>query len=140
MANDIFTTRSGRQVKIPVVMVPSVVLTSVMRLQEDLALKHQAWTIGELVITLIDLGISARRNSMKYAEKTKQSKEVAAYIRTQLEVGAPIDQDHLRKLMAKGTAKYVAPEIEFADENEATLESDLTDEQLDAATSPNGAV
>jgi hypothetical protein len=139
MANEFFTTRSGRQVKVPVVTVPSVVLTSVMRLQEDLALKHQAWTISELVITLIDLGISARRNSMKYAEKTKQSKEVADYIRTQLEVHAPIDQDHLRKLMAKGTTKYVAPEIEFADENDVES-TDLTDEQLEQATSPTGHV
>ena len=42
--------------------------------------------------------------------------------------------------MAKGASKYIAPKIEFADTNDVEESIDLTDSELEAATSPNGHV
>jgi hypothetical protein len=131
MANETFTNRFGQSVPVSEVTIPKVVVTSIMRLQEDLATRHQAWSLPELTISLLDLGISARRNSMKYAEQTKQSKKLTAYIKAQLSAGLPIDRDHVAKL-SEVSAKYVAPIMEITDESE----SDMSEEALDAATQP----
>jgi hypothetical protein len=140
MANEFFTTRFGKQVAVSEVTIPKIVMTSIMRLQEDLEIKHQAWTLPELVIALIDLGISARRNSMKYAEQTKASKKLSAYIKAQLSAGLPIDREYAARL-SQTSAKYVAPVMSIEEDSLTdTEETDLTESELEAATSPNGVI
>ena len=98
MANETFTNRFGKAVPIPEILVPKSVLSSIMRLQEDYAVKGKHYKLTGVVLEVIILGIKARRHSMEYAEKTKDNKAIAAYIKAQLSAGLPIDRDHVAKL------------------------------------------
>lgn len=137
MANDkeLFTTRSGKQVEIPEMRIPKDVLISAMRLQEDMNRGTGKYTLKYVVLMMFTRGESAMRNSMKYRIQTTAAKQVNAYIKTQLACGLPIDREHIAKL--NGMSK---PEPVEDEDVETILDGELTDVELDAATSPTGTV
>lgn len=140
MANETFTNRFGKSVPVPDILVPKSVLTSIMRLQEDYAAKGKHYKLTGVVLEVIILGIKARRHSMEYAERTKDNKAIAAYIKAQLSAGLPIDRDYISKLAGVQTKLESEAQSFELDGEVLTDEPDLTDEQLEQATSPNGHV
>ena len=135
MANEMFTTRSGKQVEVPEVRITKDIVTTAMRLQEDMNNGTGKYTLKYVIIMMLSRGESAMRNSMKYRVQTTNAKAVNAYIKAQLACGQPIDRDHVAKL--NGLSK---PEPVDVEEFDTILDGELTDSELDAATSPNGAV
>lgn len=137
MANETFTNRFGKSVPIPEITVPKSVLTSIMRLQEDYAVKGKHYKLTGVVLEVIILGIKARRHSMEYAERTKDNKAISAYIKAQLSAGLPIDRDHVAKLA--GVQQKESTELNSfeLDGEVLTDESDMSDDALDAATQPS---
>jgi hypothetical protein len=132
MANEMFTTRSGKQVEVPSIMVPKDAVTSAMRLQEDLNKGTGKYTLKYVLILMLSRGERSLRASMKQRVNTKNAKAVNAYIKAQLACGQPIDRDHVAKLNGLQTIE------DLSTDEDVILDGDLTDEQLDAATSPNG--
>jgi hypothetical protein len=117
-------------------------MTSLMRLQEDYAIKGRNYKLTGVVLEILILGIKARRNTMRYAETTKDNKAVAQYIKAQLHANLPIDREYVAKL--SGVQSKLESEIQGYEldgeiiTDEST--SELTDLELEAATSPNGPV
>jgi hypothetical protein len=142
MANETFTDRFGKSRPVPDILIPKSVMTSIMRLQEDYDRKGKHYKLTGVALEVIILGIKARRNSMEYAAKTKDNKAISAYIKAQLSAGLPIDRDYVSKLAGvqqKAEAEIQTFELdgeEIADESS----TELTDTELEAATSPNGRV
>lgn len=142
MANEKFTTRSGKQVDVPDVFVPKAVVTSAMRLQEDLNKGEDKYTLKYVIILMLARGERSIRASLKQRANTKNAKAVNQYIKAQLAAGLPIDRDHVAKLNGMGRVAAAIPveesvvlEGEVVDGEEGL---ELTDEQLDAATQPDG--
>jgi hypothetical protein len=136
MANEMFTTRSGRQIPVPDMFLPKSILTSAMRLQEDLNKGEDKYTLKYVVILMLSRGERSLRASMKQRANTKNAKAVNAYIRAQLACGQPIDRDHVAKLNGIQVIDEVSTDEEVILNGDTTEE--LTDEQLEAATSPSG--
>ena len=132
MANELFTTRSGKQVEVPDMFIPKVLLTSAMRLQEDLNNGTSKYTLKYVVLLMLTRGERGIRASLKQRANTKNAKAVNAYIKAQLACGNPIDRDYVAKL----NGLHVNTELSI--DEDITLDGELTDEQLDAATNPNG--
>lgn len=132
--NKMFTTRSGKQVPVPVVTIPPDVVTTVMRMQEDYAVKGQKYSLAGLVLYLISTGKTALDRRAVSAAKNKDNRDtgkaVKEYIRVQLLLRKPIDPSVIAELSGLQIPTD-APE-EFSD----TEETELTDDQLDAATQP----
>jgi hypothetical protein len=138
MANEMFTTRSGKQVAIPDMWIPKSILTSAMRLQEDLNKGTGKYTLKYVVILMLARGERSIRASLKQRAKTKTAKAVNAYIQTQLALGQPIDRDYVAKLNGVMSTEESVDEDLVLDGDTVNGEAELSDEQLDAATSPNG--
>ena len=130
MANEMFTTRSGRQIPIPTITIPKDAMTTIMRLQERYAEKGKHYTLTGVVLDVLSRGYSAITHSLDYAEETKVKKEKAnaldRLIRSSLSQGrAPSPEDVVR--MAKELGYDVPGEAE----------PELSEEELEAATDPN---
>ena len=145
MANEMFTTRSGKQVEVKDIYLPKSLVTTAMRLQEDFLLRGKGYTLSYVIMLMLTDGASHIRASWKAAEKNKRNGQIGAYINAQLKAGLPIDRKHIEKLSGIQASKV---EVEFDEADESSEESsdasiqdaeftDLTDEQLDAATNPN---
>src|SRR5665213_637865 len=72
--NEMFTTRSGRRVPIKCFTIPADVMISVMRLQEDAALRGENLSITGTVLHMLDKGDYSTRAHWKAAEKSKAQK------------------------------------------------------------------
>lgn len=139
MANDMFTTRSGKQVPIPEIHIPKSVMTSVMRLQEEYALRGQRLSLSGVILEMLSVGKDTIERRWNQAAKNKElrnaGKSVREYIRTQLILGKPLDSNEIAKLSGMQVPEGQYESVEFLDDS--ALES-LTDAELDNATSPNG--
>jgi hypothetical protein len=144
MANDnMFTTRSGKQVPVPAITIPSDMVMSAMRAQEDYLAKGKRYGLSAILldwmITGKDTLAKRAKNAAKNRDNKNTGKAVKEYIRIQLVLRKPIDP-----LVIAELSGIQVPSIEEAEETEsvevAELDTDLTDSELDAATSPNGPV
>lgn len=139
MANEMYTNRFGKQVPVPDITVPKSIMTSLMRLQEDYAVKGRNYKLTGVVLEILILGIKARRNTMRYAETTKDNKAIAQYIKAQLQANLPIDREYIAKLsgvQSKQDSEVQGYELDgeiITDESE----TDMSNEALDAATQPS---
>lgn len=138
MANETFTNRFGKSVPVPDITVPKSIMTSLMRLQEDYAVKGRNYKLTGVVLEVLILGIKARRNSMRYAETSKDNKAIANYIKAQLQANLPIDREYIAKL--SGVQSKIESEVQGyeLDGEIITDESELSIEELEQATSPTG--
>jgi hypothetical protein len=135
--NEFFTNKYGEQVPVPDIRLPKDIVTSLMRLQEDYASRGRSLNLSGLALSAIIDGVNHVRASWKSAEKTKENRvkagkhdEVAKYIDQQLRLKRPID----------GKVVAYLSGIEVPEEVETIAETELTDSELDAATSPTGQV
>ncbi len=148
--NEQFTTRSGKQVPIPEISLPKDVMVSVMRLREDYAMRGQSLSLTGCVLEMLSKGNDTIRAHWKAAAKNKElrdtGKAVKEYIRIQLVLHKPIDPLEIARLsgmeIPNGQAKIQEELIDDSTiEGDGSLDiesADLTDEQLEQATSPNG--
>lgn len=145
MANKMFTKRNGKQIPVSEftqVSIPYEAMTSLLRLQEDYALKGQTYSIAGVILDALDKGVYTIRAHWKAAQKNKELREtgknVREYIRVQLALRKPIDPQVVAELSGMSVPQESVDEDtpEILDTNVA----DLTDVELDAATSPSGSV
>lgn len=142
--NGMFTTRSGKQVPIPEIRIPAEAMIAIMRLREDNNLRPNATHLSDvgMLLDVLDKGVYTIRAHWKAAAKNKElrnaGKNVKEYIRVQLALGKPIDSNVVAELT--GMQIPNASQATAVEEEDEVLDGDsLTDEQLEAATSPNGA-
>jgi len=145
MANDnMFTRRDGTMVPVPVITVPSNVVASAMRAQEDYALKGKRYGLSAIILDWVITGKNtlAKRaqNAAKNRDNKNTGKAVKEYIRVCLILKHAIDPKVIAEL--SGVQLPAEPEVEVTEaepDTDDTIES-LTDEQLEAATDPQGPV
>jgi hypothetical protein len=140
MANDMFTTRSGKQIPIPEIRLPKDVVTSAMRLREDYAMKGQSYSLTGVILEMLSKGNDTIRAHWKAAAKNKElrdtGKAVKEYIRIQLVLRKPIDPIEVARLSGMQVPEGNNEPVEL----DTLVETEITDEELDAATSPTGTV
>jgi hypothetical protein len=141
MANDkeLFTKRDGTRVPVPVITVPYDVVMNAMRAQEDYLAKGKRYGLTAIILDWLITGKNtlAKRaqNAIKNRDNKNAGKAVREYIRIQLVLRKPIDPLVIAELSGMQMS-----ESELAEEPEGEASTEITDEELDAATSPNGAV
>jgi hypothetical protein len=140
MANDMFTKRDGTQVPVPVITIPFDIVMSAMRAQEDYLSKGKQYRLSTILLDWLITGKNtlAKRaqNAIKNRDNKNAGKAVKEYIRIQLQLRKPIDPLVVAEL--SGIQMPEIDSIEDTIEGDGTL--DLTDEQLEAATNPQGHV
>ena len=140
MANEMFTRKDGSRVPVPVITLPPDVVTSIMRLQEDYAEKGKRYGLAAIALDLILTGKKTYERRLETARKNKDNKNtgksIKEYIRVQLILRKPIDPLVIAEL--SGVQVPSVEGIEDTIEGDSTL--DLTEEQMEQATSPNGHV
>jgi hypothetical protein len=115
-----------------------------MRLQEDYAEKGKRYGLAAIALDLILTGKKAYERRATTAAKNKDNrntgKAVKEYIRVQLILRKAIDPLVIAELSGVQVPSSIEG-LEDTVEGDGTLdETDLTDSELDAATSPNGHV
>lgn len=143
MANEMFTTRSGKQIPIPEIRIPKEAMVAIMRLCEDNNLRPNATHLSNvgMLLDVLDKGVYTIRAHWKAAAKNKElrsaGKNVKEYIRVQLALGKPIDPAVVAELSGMQIPASQVEESNDTVEGDGTLD-ELTPEQLEAATAPNG--
>jgi hypothetical protein len=127
MANEMFTTRSGRQVAVASLTIPSHEVTSLMRLQEDYIERGEHLSLLGVLLDVLDKGKRQVQNQWKNGDLSKNrrnfAKAVAPYMTDPAKYLTEIQQLAKAHGMIKGTTVDLsAPEP--------------TDEELEAITSP----
>ena len=134
MANEMFTTRSGRMIPVPILTVLPHVVTSLMALREDYEKRGEYLSLTGVLLDVIDKGIRTVRNQWKNGDVNKDrrefSKKAAAFMS---------DPAKYAKELIQLAAKYNLVKGQQVELSEAP-EEELTEEQLEAATSPEASV
>jgi hypothetical protein len=132
MANEMFTTRSGRQVPVQSVTIPSGYMVSLMRLQEDYIQRGEHLSLLGVVLDVIDKGKNQVRNQWKNGDLSKNrrdfAKAAAPYMTNPAKYASELSQLAIKHGLVVGT------QIDLS-EPPTNGQSDLTEEELDAATS-----
>lgn len=141
MANDnMFTRRDGTRVPVPVITLPDTIVTSIMRAQEDMRAKGKNPSLASIALDWVITGRDTLERRAKTAAKNKENKNtgkaIKEYIRIQLLLRKPIDPNVIAEL----SGVQVPQSNQDADEPEIESSLELTDEQLEQATSPTGHV
>lgn len=132
MANEMFTNREGEQVPVPTFFIPKSELVSLMRLKEDFEERGEYLSLLGVVLDVLGKGIRQVRNQWKNGDLSKNrrdfAKSVTVYMADPAKYAKEIAALAKRHGLINGTVVDMsAPE---------PTEADLTEEQLDAATSP----
>jgi len=146
MANRMFTKRNGQQVECKDLIIPADAVSSIMRLQEEYASRGHIKSLLFVALDMLSTGKDSIERRWENAAKNKANrnagKAVKEYIRVQLQLRRPIDPLVIAELSGMQVPDG-HPTIEMEDtlDGDGTLDHiDLTDEQLEAATDPNGHV
>jgi hypothetical protein len=130
MANEMFTTRSGRQVQVPTLAIPPVYVTSLMRLQEDYVERGEHLSLLGVLLDVIDKGQRQVKNQWKNGDLNKNrrdfSKAVLPYMRDAKKYAKEIEELAIRFGLVEGT------QIDLST-------PEPTDEELEVATAPDKA-
>lgn len=131
MANEMFTTRSGKQIPVPEVKIPASVVVSLLRLTEDHLARGERISLLGVLLDVIDKGIRQSRNQWKNGDLSKNrrdfAKAVAPYMRDPVKFAAEIQEYAVQFGMITGTPVELSAEPE----------PELTEEQLEEATAPS---
>jgi hypothetical protein len=134
MANEMFTTRSGRQIAVPSLTVPPHITTELMRLREDYEKRGEYLSLLGVLLDVIDKGKRQVRNQWKNGDISKDrrdfAKAVAPYMRDPVANAVEIQKLAVQYNMITGTP------VELSE----SPEPDLTEEQLEKATAPSNGV
>ena len=130
MANEMFTTRNGRQIPVQSLTVPTHEVTSLMRLQEDYIERGEHLSLLGVLLDVIDKGKRQLRNQWKNGDLSKNrrnfAKAVAPYMTNPAKYASEIQQ------LAKAHG--------LVNGNAVDLSSpEPTEEQLEEMTSPEQA-
>lgn len=146
MANETFTTRSGKQVPIVPFTLDGPMMVSVLRIKEDFAKRGEHLSTYGVVATILDKGLQATRNYWKNSAKQKENRDLGKVIQFMLSRKVPLPQ--IASFLEEKTGKKVVLEnLAETESDETPEESDevvfsesteeLTEEELEQATSPN---
>jgi hypothetical protein len=132
MANEMFTTRSGRQVAVPTLSIPPHEVTSLMRLQEDYTERGEHLSLLGVMLDVLDKGKRQVQNQWKNGDLSKNrrnfAKAVAPYMSNPAKYASEIQQLAQAHGLVKGSV---------VDLSEA--EPEPSEEELEAATAPEKA-
>ena len=136
MANEMFTTRSGKQIAVPSLVIPAHEVTYLMSLREEYEARGQYLSLLGVLLDVLDKGRRQVKNQWKNGDLSKNrrdfAKAIAVYMRDPVANAAAIQTEARRfGILAQSPASS-------ADPVETEPEPELTEEQLDAATAPHG--
>ena len=142
MANETFTTRSGKEVPIILFTLDAVMMTSILRIKEDFAERGEHLSTYGVVASILDKGIQATRNYWKNSAKQKDNRDLGKAIQFMLSKGLPMAT--IAEFLQEKTGKKVnmaepQPETPIVEEEiDLTAEANqLSEEELEAATAPD---
>jgi len=150
MANEMFTTRSGKQVPVPVVTLPATEVVSLLRLQEDFIRRGEHLSMLGVLLDVLDKGRRQVRNQWKNGDLSKNrrdfAKAVAPYMVNPAKYAVDIAQLAKQYGLINGnTVDLSDPTVESDDQEPETepapehkSESELTESELEKATAPEG--
>lgn len=143
MANEMFTTRSGKQIPVPTVSIPAHEVTSLMRLREDYEQRGEYLSLLGVLLDVLDKGKRQVQNQWKNGDLSKNrrdfAKSAARYMADPVKFATELHALAVRYKLVTGTAVDLSSIEPEAEEPEAPAEAELTEEQLEAATNPSGA-
>lgn len=138
MANELFTTRSGKQIPVPTVTIPAHEVTSLMRLREDYEQRGEYLSLLGVLLDVLDKGKRQVSNQWKNGDLSKNrrdfAKSAARYMADPVKFAVELQSLATRYKLITGTAV----DLSSIPEPPATDEPELTEEQLEQATSPSG--
>ena len=133
MANEMFTTRDGKQIPVVTVTIPPYAVISLMRLQEDYVQRGEHLSMIGVVLDVLDKGTNQVRNQWKNGDLNKNrrlfSKEAAPYMRDPAKYAKELHALALRYGLVDGTP------VELS----APATPELSEEDLEKATQPETA-
>ena len=152
MANELFTTRSGKQVPVPVVTLPATEVVSLLRLQEDFIRRGEHLSMLGVLLDVLDKGRRQVRNQWKNGDLSKNrrdfAKAVAPYMVNPAKYAVDIAQLAKQYGLINGNTVDLSdptaetddqePETEPAPEHKSESEPELTESELEKATAPEG--
>ena len=152
MANEMFTTRSGKQVPVPVVTLPATEVVSLLRLQEDFIRRGEHLSMLGVLLDVLDKGRRQVRNQWKNGDLSKNrrdfAKAVAPYMVNPAKYAVDIAQLAKQYGLINGNTVDLSdptvesddqePETEPAPEHKSESEPELTESELEKATAPEG--
>jgi len=145
MAAELFTNRSGKQVEIPEVVIPKHVLVGLLRLQEDYQARNEHLSLLGVILDVVDKGTRTVRNQWKNMDTNKNRREftkaITPLMRDPVKNAAEIQRlaKHFNIIASGGTQVDMSAAGPLrVNEDVESNDAELTDEQLDAATSPSG--
>lgn len=137
MANELFTTRSGKQVPIPTYVILPETMVSILRLKEDFERRGEHLSLHGVVLDILDKGIRQVRSQWKNGDLSKNrrdfAKAVAPYMVNPAKYAADI------AMLAKQYGLINGTQVDLSDpepEPESPAQDELTEEQLEKMTAP----
>lgn len=134
MANEMFTTRSGRQVAVPDLTIPSHEVTSLMRLQEDFVKRGEHLSLLGVMLDVLDKGKRQVQNQWKNGDLSKNRRNFAKAVQPYMANPAKYATEIQNLAKAHGLVNGNAVDLSVVPEPDA--DTDLTEDQLEAATAP----
>src|SRR5437016_7493553 len=136
MANEMFTTRSGKQIPIQKITIPAEWMVPILRLQEDFVRRGEHLSLLGVVLDIIDKGIRQVRNQWKNGDLSKNrrdfAKAVAPYMTNPAKYAAEIAK------LAKQYGLVDGEQVDLSDPTEEQTE-EPTEQELEELTSPEKA-
>jgi hypothetical protein len=132
MANEMFTTRQGRQVAVPVLSIPAHITTSLMRLQEDYHRRGEHLILLGVLLDVLDKGIKQVQNQWRNGDLSKNRRNFAKAV-------APLLRDPAKNAAAIASLAQAHGLVSggtVVDMSSPEFEDELSNEQLEAATAP----
>lgn len=130
MANELFTTRSGQQIPVPTVTIPATEVVSLMRLQEDFIERGEHLSMLGVLLDVLDKGRRQVRNQWKNGDLSKNrrdfAKAAAVYMANPAKYAKELQDLAIRHGLVAGA------QVDLS-------EPELTEDELEAATSPEKA-
>jgi hypothetical protein len=132
MANEMFTTRSGKQVLIKPYTIEPAQMVSILRLKEDFEERGEHLSTHGVILHLLDKGISLTRNYWKNVDRNKNRRDFAKAV-TPFILNPVKYEAEIRELARKfGFVKGGQVDLSAAEEP--------SDDELEALTNPSGEV
>lgn len=141
MANEMFTTRSGKQIPIQKITIPAEWMVPILRLQEDFVRRGEHLSLLGVVLDIIDKGIRQVRNQWKNGDLSKNrrdfAKAVAPYMTNPAKYAAEIAK--LAKQYGLVDGEQVDLSDPTADEPTEEITEEPSEQELEELTSPDKA-
>lgn len=136
MANEMFTTRNGKQVVIKPYTIEPAQMVSILRLKEDFEQRGEHLSTHGVILHLLDKGTSLTRNYWKNVDRNKNrrdfAKAVTPFILNPVKYASEIQELAKKFGFVKGGA------VDMSAVDEPDEDEELTEQQLEEATSPTG--